>query len=909
MRNIFSLLTFTVCCLISGNVQAHSEKDKARFVANEGKDVGRCDNVLRPCQSIAYAVQQANKGDKILVASGQYKINSSNELFYLKSALVPVLGGYNRFDHFQSQSPDTNITTLTNVPAEMATELRKQGFSVLADGKSLAENQLVQQQLSAYYSLNESQSEQSCNNGKAGIFECENIDLLAHMPLENFSSDPGAANDVWGHVDLNTSKEYALIGLQNGVAVVDVSTPENPVEVGTIRGKSSGWRDIKVYQYYDDTVKIWRAFAYATIDNASDYVTIIDLNHLPNSVSLVEKNRAVAQAHNVYITNVDHTLNIALPGLTPTLQLIGSSKFSGAFHSYSLTTPETLTLLSQQSAGQDYTHDGATIVINDERKNTDCANNDQACIVFIDFNEKEMKLWNISDAKNVIQLSTATYTDVNSAYQYVHSGWGSEDKQYIFLHDETDEKNAGINSTVRVFSIADLNNPQHVGQWTGPTPAIDHNGFVRGNRYYMSNYERGLTVLDITNPPSPVAVGSFDTFTPSNSTGYYGAWGTYPFLPSGNILISDINSGLYILKDNTLSSVNGTINFTSSSISTAQGQDINISIQRTGGVSGSVSVDYQIIPGSAKAPEDFAQMSGTLQWSANDNANKVISVAINPDESGQELAENFFIRLSNPKGGVTLSSPSYLTVNVDGQLNTGVIGFVQNALTVAENQESVQIEVARDGSSQGSVSVSYRLESNSAIVDEDVQAASGALTWQDGDNNTQTISLTIIDDSLDEENESFTLTLESIDGSRLNTYDRMTITISDDDSNNPPQVSVIEDFQVNTGQTVSLSASATDPENDALNYMWQQISGTTVTLSTTDELTTSFVAPSTAGNLEFSLTATDSKLAQTTDSVVITIVAPPQTPQNNSSGGGSQNLYWLLSIGLMCCWRQTRKRV
>ena len=78
------------------NTWAHSEHDKSRFVASNGIDKGRCDNVLRPCKTIAYAVSQANKGDKVLVASGEFTITSSEELFYLKSALVPVFGGYNR---------------------------------------------------------------------------------------------------------------------------------------------------------------------------------------------------------------------------------------------------------------------------------------------------------------------------------------------------------------------------------------------------------------------------------------------------------------------------------------------------------------------------------------------------------------------------------------------------------------------------------------------------------------------------------------------------------------------------------------------------------------------------------------------------------------------------------------------
>jgi len=894
MHNKYYILFILSFFAISNLAYAHSEHDKTRFVDSKGKDTGRCDNVLRPCKTIAYAVQQANKGDKILVASGEYQISSSDELFYLKSALVPVLGGYNRFDHFQSQSPDTNLTTLTNIPVEMAPELRKQGFSVIADGKAISDNKALKEKLSNYYSLNQQQAALSCQNGKADDFDCENIDLLSHVPLANFSSQPGSANDIWGHVDLNNGKEYALIGLQNGIAVFDVTNPNEPIEVGTVSGKNSGWRDIKIYQYYDDTFKIWRAYAYATVDRSIDYVTIIDLNNLPRTVSLANKSQVVSTAHNIYISNVDHTLNIALPDMTPTLQLVGANTFSGAFHSYSLQNPQDITLISQQSVGQGYSHDGATIVIDDERKNADCNNNGQRCTVFIDFNEKEMKLWNISNAGNIEQLGTGTYNDVSSSNQYVHSGWGSEDKQYIFLHDEFDEKNGGLNSTVRVFSIADLNNPQHVGQWTGTTRAIDHNGYTRGNRYYMSNYEHGLTVLDITNPLLPRTIGSFDTYTPSNNANYNGAWGAYPFLPSGNILISDINSGLYILKDNTLASENGTLSFPNKAITAPQGKNVMIEVQRISNSVGEVSIDYEMIPGSAKEIEDYTATKGTLTWASNDNTNKVITIPIAEDSTGNELEESFFIRLYNPQGGATLSSPSYLTVNIEGQPNTGIIGFTQSSITVPENSQSVDISVNRRGSTMGTSTVNYQIESVSAMLDEDVMQSNGTLTWQDGESDRKTITLNIIDDEITEESETFTLTLEAVDDSRLNAINQMTITISDDDSNTAPIITAIEDFQANTSQTVSLSANVTDAESDPLTYLWQQTSGNAVELSSTDELATSFIAPSTAGEVTFSLTVTDSKLATATEFVTVTVIAPPVVSKTGSSSSGGGSFYHFL---------------
>jgi hypothetical protein len=62
----------------------------------------------------------------------------------------------------------------------------------------------------------------------------------------------------------------------------------------------------------------------------------------------------------------------------------------------------------------------------------------------------------------------------------------------------------------------------------------------------MSYYVDGTRVLDISDPTNPVEVGYFDT---SDLTGLYdGNWGTYAYLPSGYIISSDRNNGLFIFE-------------------------------------------------------------------------------------------------------------------------------------------------------------------------------------------------------------------------------------------------------------------------------------------------------------------------------------------------------------------------
>ncbi len=898
----FRLISLGGLLIASSLGYSHSEPNKSLYVSNAGKDRGFCDNPVRPCKTIRYAVQKANKGDKVLVASGKYEISSTEELFYLKSEIVPVLAGFNRFDHFQSQSPNVNKTFLAGVPADMVPALREKGFHIIADGKATGRNPELAKRLESYAILNKMQSAEPCTSGTAGGFACENIDLVAHIPLNQFSTSPSSGSDIWGHVDLNSGAEYAIMGVTNGVAVFDLSDPENPQEVGTISGRSSTWRDIKVYQYFDDSLNAWQAYAYATVE-AAEGVTIIDLNNLPESISLVGREDDVDTAHNVYISNVDHALNIKLDGTEPKLQLVGANRLSGSFHSYSLANPETLTVEGNQSSFNGYTHDGASLTITDDRKDTGCFNGGSYCSVFIDFNEKEMLLWDITNPADTRELSNTTYDDVSNSNKYVHSGWVTEDHRYILLHDEFDEYRGGLNSTVRIFQIDDLRSPVQVGQWTGPTRAIDHNGFVRGNRYYMSNYERGLTILDITDPSDPVAVGYFDTFTPSDNDSFNGAWGTYPFLPSGLILVSDINSGLYIVRDKTKEQVQGSASFAARELSFQRGSEATVSVRRVNSGAGASTVDvaYEVISGSAVQGNDFSLANGRLEWVGDDYSNKSISFTVAEDNSGNQSTESFFIRLFDPSNGLTLGEHSYLTVSLVGEPQAGTVEFRSSETEQVETTSVIEITVERVGGASGEGSVNYSTVSGTAVAGSDFEAVAGTLSWADGDSSEKSIQISLLDDEDDEETETFTVSLSGESGVSLGSNSEIQVSILDDDSNTAPEVTAQEDFEVNTGQTSSLTATASDAEGDTLTVLWTQVSGSSVTISNETDLQAEFVAPENETTLVFEVEVTDSKGAVNSDQVSVDVIAP----QSDSSGGASGGL---LIIGGLLLLMGRRKR-
>jgi hypothetical protein len=592
-----------------------------------------------------------------------------------------------------------------------------------------------------------------------------------------------------------------------------------------------------------------------------------------------------------------------LKGAAPSLQLVGSkgSKISSeSFLSYSLNDPKKLTPLAVGANGTNgYTHDGTSLRIDDERKSTDCISQDKTCEVFIDFNENEVMIWDTTTPGSEKKLSEFSYNDVPSSSQYVHSGWWSEDKRFIFVHDEFDEYRGGLNTTLRVYDITSLTNPALAGVWKGDTKAIDHNGFVRGNRYYMSNYRRGLTILDITNPAAPQEVGFFDTFSASDSNGFDGAWGVYPFLPSGLILVSDINGGLFIMRDNTRNVSQGTLSFTLDAILTAPNTPVNIEITRQTGSSDSVSVGWEILPGSATPEQDYTDNSGIITWEDGNSDNKTITININDNIDINESKEQFFVRLFNPQNGATLSSPHYMTVSIDGKKIPGAIGFEQNAIALNEQSGETTIEVFRNGGSDGELSVTYTTSPTSATSDEDFQSLDGTLTWQDGDNSPKTLSLNILNDDNSESDESFNLTLLAIGDTQLAENSVLAITIRDEDTNTAPEITIKENFEVNTSQTAQLTSSATDAESDELTYLWTQTSGPNVSINNSTLMNASFVAPIQAATLEFKVSVSDVRGAVSEKTVTVSVKATIQPEPPKSSSGGQIGILLLIFLSVV----------
>lgn len=161
------------------------------------------------------------------------------------------------------------------------------------------------------------------------------------------------------------------------------------------------------------------------------------------------------------------------------------------------------------------------------------------------FNETEIAVVDVTDKTHPELLSTVSYPN----YGYVHQGWFTEDQRYMYSNDEADELQGKVDRTrTLVWDMTDLDNPTLSDQLFLSTESSDHDLYVKGDKMYQSNYKSGLRVLDITNPEQPEEVGHFDPFPPSNTPGFEGTWGNYPYFESGIIVTATYEGGFFVLE-------------------------------------------------------------------------------------------------------------------------------------------------------------------------------------------------------------------------------------------------------------------------------------------------------------------------------------------------------------------------
>ncbi|MGB6267975.1 MAG: choice-of-anchor B family protein, partial [Olleya sp.] len=259
-------------------------------------------------------------------------------------------------------------------------------------------------------------------NGVTTSYPCDGYDLLSRIPVSTLATTLGneEGSDIWGWTDPLDGKEYAIVGMTNSTAFVDISDPINPIFLGrieTANGNTSFWRDIKVYNNY----------AFIVADGVGNHgMQIFDLTNLRSGVNPDLTYTSSPSDGNVKVFNGNNGItigschNIVINESEGIAYLVGcGGAASGGPVFVDISNPSTPNIVGSYSA-KGYTHDAQVITYNGTDTNV-------------------------------------TSPTVSSVSSYVG-------RQILLA------SNGGSNNKVVLLDVTDITNPQFISEITYPNP-------------------------------------------------------------------------------------------------------------------------------------------------------------------------------------------------------------------------------------------------------------------------------------------------------------------------------------------------------------------------------------------------------------------------------------------------------
>ncbi len=371
---------------------------------------------------------------------------------------------------------------------------------------------------------------QPCVDGMAGIYPCDNVDLLSYMSLAEIGGNPNNDNtsDVWGWVSPATNKEYALVAVSNGLAFVDISLPQSPIYLGTLptHTTNSLWRDVETMDHY----------CFVGSEASGHGLQVFDLLQLDNVTT------PTAFIETAYYGGFGNSHTIAIDPVSKILMAMGTNTFNGGPHLVDISNPlQPILIGGYQDAG--YTHDGTILTYGGPDINHQgdvivvaCNGNSGWGVVTLD----------VTDPTDILFLDNYDYPERG----YTHQGWFSKDMSHYLVNDELDEQNIGTTTRTHIFNFSDLDNIGYMNYYLSTNSSIDHNLYIKDQFVYESNYRSGVRILDASRVSTGVLneVGYFDLFPLNDLPQFSGTWSNYPYLPSGVNLATSMYDGFFVLR-------------------------------------------------------------------------------------------------------------------------------------------------------------------------------------------------------------------------------------------------------------------------------------------------------------------------------------------------------------------------
>lgn len=336
-------------------------------------------------------------------------------------------------------------------------------------------------------------------------------DIDALPSLENFRY-----NDVWGYEQ--NGREYAILGSTMGVHFFDITDTTILDYVGFVPGRVG---PITHHEFNN-----YRNYLYVVADQGSSSLQIVDMQYLPDSVHVVyDHDTLIRRSHEIHIDTAMQKLYLF--GVSSRLLTPGTTVGYAAMilDISNPVDPQYLSMFTHPTIS--YVHDGFV-------------KNDTA---WFHCGPDGLYYGYMGDPVNPVELDVMPfYLDQG----YNHSGWLTPDGKHYLMMDETHGmriKMIDMQPGLNFFTVCTL-----FEAGVGPEN-MAHNAHITGNYAYVSYYQDGVRIFDISDACNPVEYAWYDTW-PGDALAdeYRGAWGVYGLLPSGKVLVSDMQTGLYVLR-------------------------------------------------------------------------------------------------------------------------------------------------------------------------------------------------------------------------------------------------------------------------------------------------------------------------------------------------------------------------
>lgn len=384
-------------------------------------------------------------------------------------------------------------------------------------------------------------------------FPGHGITMQSRLTLADMGSAAGnLGSAIWGWTDRTDPRgpqEYALFGLSDRTAFVNVTVPTAPVFIGHMASSTgtSPWRELKTYGNH----------LYVVSDgNGNHGMQVLDMtqfrNYAGTPITFAPTTRYFAGNQANAFRN-SHT--IFINESSGFAYAFGTNTNSGGVHVVDIRNP-TAPVYAGGYAGSNYIHDGQ--VVNYTGPDTRFTGKE---ILFAansrgssNINDDAVHIIDVSNKSAISLMGAATHPNA----RYIHQGWLTPDQKYFIVNDELDEYYDQRNTTTHVYDVSSLTNPFYVGGFVhgNNNKVIDHNLFIKevpgyGFLAFESNYTTGLRVIqlqDLSNAQMQ-ELAWFDTYPADNGEkSFNGQWGNYPYFDSGTIIAGDRQNGLFVLR-------------------------------------------------------------------------------------------------------------------------------------------------------------------------------------------------------------------------------------------------------------------------------------------------------------------------------------------------------------------------